>query len=165
MQLKRVEILKNHKRLRLGLAALIALLLSLIVYAERTGYWRKTMGEIKADTVVECAELEKGCAFKILGKPYTVKSDIPLEAGKPFTLVVLGEAETAKAFWRMTDMDMGPNNYQLIRGSDNQWQAQVTLPPCAHGGKKWQLHLELNTRAADINTLIRDDRPAMQHPM
>lgn len=165
MKLKRFEPFKHNKPLRFGLAALIALLLVLAIYGDRTGWWRKTMGETPAEAVIECPELKKGCSVHIKGKPYSIKSDIPLEAGKPFLLDVVGEAVSVKAFWRMTNMDMGPNNYKLEPAGNHHWQAKVTLPPCPHGGTKWQLHLEVNARAADINTQLHGAAPTMPHPM
>lgn len=65
MKLKRFEPFKNNKPLRYSLAALVAVALFSVIYGDRTGWWRKTLGEIKAETAIECPQLEKGCTFRI----------------------------------------------------------------------------------------------------
>ncbi len=155
MQFKKVNLFANNKPLRYGSIAVVVIALGLIIAANRTGWSNQWFGDIKTETTVDCPELEKGCSFKLNGKPVKIKSDIALEPGKPFMLNVEGEIVSARAFWRMVKMDMGPNNYRLEHIDGPHWQARVTLPPCPHGGKEWQLHLELNARAADINTKVR----------
>lgn len=165
MKLKKVELFKNRPVVRYSIVALIVLALAFIIIADRNSWFHQWFGAAHADITIDCPELEKGCAFKLNDRAITVKSDIPLEVGKPFKLTVEGDIITARAVWRMIKMDMGPNNYKLIHDDANRWYASVTLPPCPHGGKEWQLHLELNARAADINTRIRDDKATMLHSM
>ncbi|MBS1156883.1 MAG: hypothetical protein H6R07_2807 [Proteobacteria bacterium] len=155
MQLKKVNLFANNKPMRYSAIALVVAILGAIIVANRTGWSNHWFGNIKTETTIDCPELEKGCAFNLNGKPFRIKSDIPLEPGKPFLLDIEGEIVSARAFWRMVEMDMGPNNYRLEHIAGQRWQAKVTLPPCPHGGKDWQLHLELNARAADINTRVR----------
>lgn len=162
MKLKRFEPFKNNKPLRYSLAALVAAALFLVIYGDRTGWWRKTLGEIKAETAIECRQLEKGCTFRIKDKQYTVKSDMPPEAGKPFTLEVSGIAAGIKAFWHLSGMNVAQNSHKLDVVAKNQWQAKVTLPQSPNGDSKWRLHLEVNSRAADIHTEIRNTSTAAQ---
>lgn len=155
MQLKKVNLFANNKPLRYSAIALIVAILSGIIVANKMGWSNQWFGNVKTETTIDCPELEKGCTFNLNGKPFKIKSDIALEAGKPFVLDIEGEIVAARAFWRMLDMDMGPNNYRLEHLDGQRWQAKVILPPCPHGGKDWQLHLELNARAANINTRVR----------
>lgn len=156
MKLKRFEPFKNNKPLRYSLAALVAVALFLVIYGDRTGWWRKTLGEIKAETAIECPQLEKGCTFRIKDKQYTVKSDMQPEAGKPFTLEVNGIAAGIKVFWHLSGTNVAQNSHKLDVVAKNQWQAKVTLPPSANGNTQWRLHLEVNSRAADIHTEIHN---------
>ncbi|MDR3410492.1 MAG: hypothetical protein P4L87_06050 [Formivibrio sp.] len=148
MQLKRFQPFSDNKKLRYAAIGLTSLALVLMIVAERIGW----IGESRADIVINCPALDQGCNFTLNGKPVKIKSDIPLEAGKPFVLDVDGKAAGARALWRMVDMDMGPNNYWLLPSNDGHWQAKTTLPPCPQGGKDWKLRLELNSRAVEINT-------------
>ena len=146
----------NNKTIRLIASILIALLLGLMVTANKNNWFSPSEAIVATATEIDCPQLETGCSFNLDGKPIIVKSDRALEAGVPFTLDVAGDISAARAVWRMLKMDMGPNNYTLQQREPQHWQAQVTLPACPHGGKSWQLHLELGTQAANINTLIHD---------
>lgn len=146
---------KNNPKARIAFTFLVAIVISFSILADQKDWWYAWTGQSRTDVTLDCPELANGCSFAIGGKSYQVKSDIPLEPGKPFMLDVSGDIAAARAVWRMTKMDMGPNNYTLVANQAGTWQAQVTLPPCPHGGKEWQLHLEINGRAADINTLVK----------
>lgn len=147
----------NNKIVRLIASAIIALLLGVMVLANRNNWFAQSESAAPTEATIDCPQLENGCSINLNGKLIQIKSDTPLEVGKPFTLDVEGEIASARAVWRMVKMDMGPNNYILQRSEGNHWQALVTLPPCPHGGKSWQLHLEVGMQAVNINTMIRDD--------
>lgn len=155
MLIKNYQRFKNNPGARIAATFLVAVLISFTILADQKDWWYAWTGQSKSDVTLSCPELVNGCTFKIGDTPYQVKSDIPLEPGKPFILSLTGEIAGARAVWRMTNMDMGPNNYALVASPAGVWQAQVTLPPCPHGSKEWQLHLEINGRAADINTLVK----------
>ncbi len=153
--MKRFQEYKNNPRARIAATFIASVLIGFTILADQKDWWYAWTGQSKSDVTVDCPDLNAGCNFRIGSKAYQVKSDIPLEPGKPFMLDVSGEIAAARAVWRMTSMDMGPNNYRLAANASGVWQAQVTLPPCPQGSKDWQLHLEINGRGADINTRVR----------
>lgn len=155
MLLKKFQEYKNNPGARIAFTFMVAVLISFSILADQKDWWYAWTGQSKSDVTISCPELANGCSFNIGGKPYQIKSDIAPEPGQPFLLELSGEIASARAVWRMTSMNMGPNNYTLLAHPSGSWQAQVTLPPCPHGSKEWQLHLEINGRAADINTRVR----------
>lgn len=149
------EAYKNNPKARIGVTFFVAAVVSFSILADQNDWWFAWTGQSNTDVTLPCPSLETGCSFAIGDKSYQIKSDSPLEVGKPFTLELSGDIVSARAVWRMTEMDMGPNNYNLIRNAAGAWHATVILPPCPHGSKEWQLHMEVNGRAADINTQVR----------
>ena len=151
----RFESYKNNPKARISVTFFVAAVVTFSILADKNDWWYAWTGQSKTDVILSCQNLDAGCSFFIGPETYHIKSSTILEAGKPFTLELSGKIASARAVWRMTNMDMGPNNYNLTRTTTGTWQAIVTLPPCPHGGKNWQLHMEVNGRAADINTHVR----------
>lgn len=150
----RFESYKNNPKARITATFFVAAVVSFSILADKNDWWYTWTGQSEADVTLSCQNLDAGCSFLIGTETYQIKSDSTLEAGKPFKLELSGKISSARAIWRMTNMDMGPNNYTLTPTTTGTWQATVTLPPCPHGGKDWQLHMEVNGRTADINTKI-----------
>lgn len=148
----------SGKRLHQGLLALVLAGLTAAGWAQEMpghGMQKMLQAETPADTTVECPDLRQPCTAMVKGKPVKISSDGELVPGKQFVLSVEGEATSARAVWRMLAMDMGPNNYRLVSERPGILQAKVILPQCPHGGKNWQLRLELDTGIAHINTRVR----------
>lgn len=125
------------KRIVLPLLLVVALVAIAVA-----GYWLKRPAEAVA---VACADPLAGCSFSHRGTTVKVRFSArpaPLEA---FELSVDAPgASRISAEFQMVGMDMGFNRYDLRRGPQQEWAAQVTLPVCVSGERDWLLFLDVD---------------------
>ena len=99
---------------------------------------------------IGCPDIVQGCA----GAGLTVRMDQVPKVMRPFRLTVTApEADAVEASFRMADMEMGFNQYRLIKqagpaGEAPVWQAEVTLPVCVRNRRDWLLLVDVTEGAA-----------------
>jgi len=71
---------------------------------------------------------------------------------RPFVLEVDAPGVSAiKAEFSMRAMEMVPNRYDLARGPDGLWRAQIVLPVCVSGRHDWVLDLMIGEQHAAVS--------------
>ena len=144
-----VAFLTQNKKIRYGLAIALTLTLAGVIAYDRLG----TDERIAAERTVDCLTLDQGCEIKMRNLPYRIKTDMQIAAGMPFVLYVEGGGVEMHASWKMKDVTVEPNYYRLKLDGPDRWQARMTLPRSSQMRHDWILHLEINARAVDINTV------------
>lgn len=92
-----------------------------------------------------CADLQEGCRIELGGRAVTVMLQGELKPLQPFQVQVLAPgAHKVEARFRMQDMDMGFNLYNLRADAAGVFQAQVTLPACVSGRRDWIMDLSVD---------------------
>jgi len=143
-----VELLTRNKKVRYGLAALLALTLIGVIARDRL-----CMGErIKAEKTIDCPTLDLGCQVEVRNLPYKIRTDAQIAMGTPFVLYVEGGGVEMRANWKMKDASVDPNYYHMESDGSDRWKAKMILPSSPQMRRDWILHLEINARAVDINT-------------
>ena len=144
-----VEFLTRNKKMRYIVATVLTLTLAGVV-----AYDRLSMRErIAAERTVDCPTLDQGCEIRMRSLPYRIRTDTQIAAGTPFVLYVEGGGVEMHASWKMKGADVEPNYYRLEPDDPDHWQARMTLPRTPQARNDWILHLEINARAVDVNTL------------
>lgn len=91
---------------------------------------------------VSCTDIVAGCALPQEGA--RVRFDRQPDALQRFRVLVTGVKATGiHVSFRMQEMEMGLNRYQLLPDGSNGWQAEVMLPACIQGRKDWLVILEI----------------------
>lgn len=94
-----------------------------------------------------CEHPVNGCAIAFQAHSLQLRFDQTPRPLKPFRLDIQSERplKAVHARLAMEGMDMGLNQYQLIRVAPNHWQAEIILPVCIRGRADWRLELTLTT--------------------
>ena len=146
-----VEFLKKNNKIRFGLAALLTLVLIGVVAHDRLSKGER----IKAERIFDCPALDQGCQIEVRNLPYKINTNMQMAIGSPFVLYVEGGGVEMHATWKKNGVDVEPNYYHMEYDGGDQWKAKMVLPSSPQGSGNWILHLEINARAVDINTLLR----------
>jgi hypothetical protein len=108
-------------------------------------------GEPPSTSVVACADPVLGCRLALNESTVAIRFSEPPQPMRPFVLEVDAPGvSTVTVDFSMRAMDMVPNRYHLIRGTDGRWRAQVVLPVCISGRHDWVLKLEVGNGRVSI---------------
>lgn len=100
---------------------------------------------------VNCPDIMHTCQLTVNGQNVQLTFLQPPTGMHPFTLqVVAPDAHQVSANFAMADMDMGNNDYRLLRKNAQVWQAQVILPVCMSGSRNWLLTLNIDGKNSII---------------
>ena len=144
-----LELLTGNKKIRYGLAALLTLTLIGVIAHDRLSKSER----ISAEKTVDCPALDQGCEITMRNLPYRIKTDMQIRAGMPFVLYIEGGGVEMHASWKIKGIDVEPNFYHMDVDGPDRWKAKMTLPRSPQSRNDWILHLEINARAVDINTM------------
>ncbi len=112
--------------------SLVGILIVVLAFAGMYRQWHHVAAKPRA---VKCPDTLHTCEFTVNQRPVRVDFVGAPAAMHPFTLEVrTPDAQQVTASFTMPDMDMGKNDYRLIRKSAQLWQAQIVLPVCMRGG-------------------------------
>jgi hypothetical protein len=144
-----VEFLTRNKKARYGMAGFLTLALIGVIAHDRLS----TSERIAAEKTVDCPTLDQGCDITMRNLPYRIKTDTPIHAGIPFVLYIEGGGVEMRASWKIKGIDVEPNHYHMEADGPDRWKATMTLPRSPQLRYDWILHLEINARAVDVNTM------------
>ena len=144
-----VELLNRNGKLRYGLAGLLTLVLISVITHDRLS----TRERIAAERTVDCPALDQGCEITMRNVLYRIKTDRQIHAGMPFVLTIEGGGVEMHASWKIKGVDVEPNFYHMEVDGPDRWKATMALPRSPQLRQDWILHLEINARAVDINTV------------
>ena len=101
--------------------------------------------------LVTCPDPVAVCRFVLDGLDVALRFSQSPRAMRPFVIEVdAPHAVAVGAELTMPGMDMVPNRYDLARGQDGHWRAQVVLPVCISGREDWSLGLTVTGQKAAV---------------
>ncbi len=115
------------------------------------GIYHRSQHEREKPDSINCPNILHTCQLTVNGQSIHLTFLQRPVGLHPFTLqVVAPDAHQISASFAMADMDMGNNNYRLVRKNGQIWQTQVILPVCMSGSPNWLLTLNIDGKNSVI---------------
>ena len=101
-------------------------------------YQRFYQASLPPGVVTPCADLTQLCP--ISHTAFSIYTDHQPSTLVPFLLTLKGSAQRITVSFTMQNMDMGPNQYELVPNpSKDKWQGRIILPACLRGRRDWHM--------------------------
>lgn len=104
---------------------------------------------------LHCQPNSQNCIFKYRDYIFQLTMDHDISPLKPFRVQIHTDAKHIQEIivsFEMKNMDMGTNQFHLVRQTNEIWEANAIIPICTTGRSDWLFRVEIDLGNEIIHT-------------
>ena len=136
--------MQRQSTLFLIISILLIIAINLWLYSLQTNV--DPAKNVIAIDVHNCQPNRQDCVFKYRDYTFQLTMDHDISPLKPFRVQIHTDAKHIQEIivsFEMKNMDMGLNQFHLVRQSNEIWEANAIIPICTTGRSDWLFRVEI----------------------